>query len=332
MIVPSIDLMGGKVVQLKQGREKMLEVEDFLSLAKKFDRCAETAVIDLDAAMGRGGNLNIIKEVLKVAECRVGGGINSVEKARDLLALGATRVIIGSRAFEHDRVAHDFLKSLERSVGRNRLIIAIDSREREIVTKAWTHGTGLKLLDTVKELEPYASEFLFTCVEKEGCLKGTDLETIRELKKATGNSLTVAGGITTLDEVRELASLGVDCQLGMALYTGKFTLEEAFIESLDWKGGLVPTITQNEDGKVLMLAYSNKESLGKAFETGRMTYYSRSRKKLWTKGETSGNYQELVRLRADCDGDALLATVRQKGPACHTGKHSCFGHNKFISD
>jgi len=321
--------MGGKVVQLRQGCEKMLEVEDYLSLAKKFNRCCETAVIDLDAAMGKGTNLDIVNKLLGVAECRVGGGIRTVEKARELLSLGATKIIIGTKAFENDRINHDFLRELENSVGRDRTIIAIDAREREIVTKAWKHNTGLNLLDTAKELEKYASEFLFTCVEKEGCLKGTDIGTMRALKAATSNSLTVAGGITTLDDVRELSALGVDCQLGMALYTGKFTLEQAFIESLKWKEPLIPTVTQDMGGNVLMLAYSSRESLAKAFESGKMTYWSRSRKELWTKGDTSGNFQELVRIRTDCDGDALLATVRQKGPACHTGKRSCFGHRRF---
>ncbi|UCE05742.1 MAG: bifunctional phosphoribosyl-AMP cyclohydrolase/phosphoribosyl-ATP diphosphatase HisIE [bacterium] len=329
MIIPSIDLMNGKAVQLKQGKEKVLERDNPIDLAKDFNKYNEIVVIDLDAAMGNGNNDTVIKQICSIADCRVGGGIRHPERAKELISWGASKIIIGSKAFEKDQINHEFLTSLNSAIGKQHIIIAIDAFEGEIVTQAWKHKTGLKLFDVVKELEEYASEFLYTCVEKEGGLQGTNLDTIEKLRQITTNQLTVAGGVTTMEEIRKLAKLDVDVQLGMAIYTGKIKLEEAFIESLNWKSDLIPTITCDSDGQVLMLAYSNKESLYKTYENGRMWYFSRSRNRLWMKGETSGHDQDLIKIRNDCDSDALLATVRQEGVACHQGSYSCFGDKKF---
>jgi phosphoribosyl-AMP cyclohydrolase / phosphoribosyl-ATP pyrophosphohydrolase len=332
MLIASIDIMNGKVVQLRQGFEKMLERDDALALAKEFDRYSEIAVIDLDAAMNKGDNTELIKQILKIGESRIGGGIRTVEKAKELLSWGAQKVIISSKAFEQDAVNHAFLEELSHAVGKNSIIIALDARNGSIVTHGWKHDTGLDLFHVIKELETYCSEFLFTCVEREGTMTGTDLRSAGELVKQTKNKITVAGGIHTLDEIRQCARMGTDIQIGMALYTGKITLTQGFIESLNWSKGLIPTIAQDASGQVLMLAYSNKESLCKSFESGSMWYFSRSRNVLWRKGETSGNTQELIRMRTDCDQDALLVTVRQNGVACHTETYSCFGGKKFSLD
>lgn len=329
MLIASIDLMAGKVVQLKQGKDKVLERDDYLQLAKEFDKYGETAVIDLDAVMDRGENLGIIKEILKVAECRVGGGIRSLKKAKELISFGARKVIIGSIALENDRINHNFLQELVSAIGQDKIIIAIDALNGEIVTQGWKHKTGLNLFDVINKVENYCSEFLYTCVEKEGLLKGIDMEKVRGVVKSTKNRVTVAGGVNSIDEIREIGRIGSDVQVGMALYTNRISIAEAFIESLNWKNELIPTVTRDYSGDVLNLAYSNKDSLTKTFETDKMWYFSRSRNKLWMKGETSDNTQEFIRLRADCDRDALLATVKQKGVACHTGVYSCFGSKKF---
>lgn len=330
MIIPSIDLMDGKAVQLKQGKDKMLERDNPLDLAKEFNKIGQIAVIDLDAAMNKGNNRAIIREICKIAECRVGGGIRDIETAREIISFGAFKIIIGTKAFENDQINHQFLKELSEAVTKQRVMIAIDAFEGEIVTKGWKHKTGLNLFDVAEELEPYSSEFLFTCVEKEGGMQGTDMETIKQLKKTNKNKLTVAGGVTTMEEVVELAALELDAQLGMALYTGQIDLVEAFIESLNWgKQSLIPTIATDPAGQVLMIAYSNKDSIRTAFKTGNMCYFSRSRNKLWIKGETSGHLQKLIQMRTDCDFDALLVTVKQTGAACHHESYSCFGDRKF---
>jgi phosphoribosyl-ATP pyrophosphohydrolase/phosphoribosyl-AMP cyclohydrolase len=329
MVIPSIDLMGGKVVQLRQGREKILEAGRAQELIREFDRFGETAVIDLDAALNRGENRNLIREILKLGDCRAGGGIRDVATAKDFLRWGARKIIVGSQAFAADRINRTFLAELSADLGRDRIIVAIDSRQGRIVTRGWTRETGLEILKVVPEIEPYCAEFLFTCVEREGCLQGTDISLVRELVRQTRNRITVAGGIAARDEIRELSRLGVNCQLGMALYTERIGLADAFSETVDWDKGLIPTVTQDETGQVLTLAYSNRESLQNVFTTGQMWYFSRSRNRLWRKGETSGHAQELLKIRTDCDGDALLARVRQKGCACHNGSYSCFGGMDF---
>jgi phosphoribosyl-ATP pyrophosphohydrolase/phosphoribosyl-AMP cyclohydrolase len=329
MIIPSIDIMDGRAVQLRQGREKVLEGPPPLELASKFALFGEIAVIDLDAALGLGSNRDLVASLCRRADCRVGGGIRTVQDAREIVSMGAVKVIVGTRAFDGDALDRAFLEELSAAVGRSRVLVAVDALEGEIVTRGWKHRTGLDLFDAVEEIETCAGGLLFTCVEKEGCLQGTDMKTIERLRQRVRGRLTIAGGVTTMDEVRALAGLGVDVQLGMALYTGRITLEEGFIESLDWSKGLIPTVACDEAGQVLMLAYSSRESLRKTFQTGTMWYFSRSRSRLWMKGETSGNTQALSALRADCDRDTVLASVRQKGPACHLGEKSCFGDRRF---
>ncbi len=321
MIIASIDLMDGKAVQLRQGKEKVLERKNVLGLAKEFSKYGEIAVIDLDAAMGKGSNLDLIKKICKIADCRVGGGIRTIEKANELLQAGAKKIIIGTKA------APKFLKQLP----KGRVIAAVDAKDGYVVTKGWTEKTKQKPQELIKKLEPYCSGFLFTNVDKEGLMQGIDFGIVKKLKAITKNNLTVAGGISSIDDIKKLENLGVDSQLGMALYTGKIKLNEAFISLLYFKknAGLIPTITQDDKKQVLMLAFSNKESLLRTFKTGKATYYSRSRKKIWEKGETSGNYQEILKVKYDCDKDTLLFIVKQKNVACHTGKYSCFDDKEF---
>lgn len=323
MIIPSIDIMNGKVVQLINGKKKVLEVDDPVTLAADFRKYGEIAVIDLDAAMGKGSNLELIKKICKIADCRVGGGIRTKKQVMELLAAGARKVIIGTAATK------EFLSQLP----KQRVIVALDNIDGEVVDKAWTRKTGRDVTQQVKELEPYCSEFLVTFVEKEGMMQGTNLEMVEKLKNKTRIKLTIAGGVSSPKEVAKLEALGCNSQLGMAVYTEKISLSDCFVSSIDFKKGLIPTIVQDSSSRVLMLAYSSSESLSLTFKTGKPTYFSRSRNKIWVKGETSGNTQDLITVRFDCDNDALLFTVYQKNVACHTGSYSCFSDKTFtLSD
>ena len=332
MIYPSIDISNGKAVQLQQGKKKILERDDPLSLAHEFCKFGEIAVIDLDAARETGRNDEIIKALCKACDCRVGGGIRSLEKAREVLSWGAEKIIIGTRAVTDTGLDFHFLDDLVCAVGRDRLILALDTENRKIVTRGWKRQTGIPLDDVISQAAPYASELLLTCVEKEGLMQGGDTAGWQNMREKTDLPITVAGGIASLEEINALSRLDLDIQLGMALYTEKFSLAEAFSAACDWSLGMLPTITTDTSGQVLMLAYSTPESFKKTCDTGQVWYFSRSRDQLWQKGETSGHVQNFKRIRMDCDGDALLITANQKGPACHTGRYSCFGQRYFSLD
>ncbi|GAB1482672.1 imidazole glycerol phosphate synthase subunit HisF [Treponema sp.] len=342
MVIASIDVKDGKVVQLKQGRDLVLEREDAAALASDFHRYGEVAVIDLDAALGSGSNDALVKSLLRKADCRVGGGIKTVERAKELISLGAKKVIVGSIAFRSALPAGSpgsasgfavntaFLSKLSAAIGRERLIVAVDARQGRIVVDGWKTETGLDLYESAKAVEAYAGELLFTCTEREGTLSGIDLEQVKALRSAVSCLVTVAGGVTTLEEIQAIAELGCDVQLGMALYTGKIALADAFLRSLSWKkSDLLPVIAQAADGQVLMTGFADREALAESFSRGKLCLHSRSRNKLWMKGETSGNTLTLLRLRADCDRDALLATVIPAGPSCHTGAWTCFGDRAY---
>lgn len=330
MVVASIDLMDGKAVQLRQGAEKILEVDDPLALADKFNRYGDVAIIDLDAALGQGDNRALMRQLITRCDARVGGGIRTVEQAQEWIALGAKKVILGSTVFADDKLNIPFLEALGKVLSPQEIIIAIDARGDEIVTKGWKHRTGINLYEAAELLSPYAGEYLFTCVEREGTMQGIDTEILDKLQESTRCKITAAGGVQSIDEIAMLAKRDLDVQLGMALYTGKVNLDDAFIASLNWKEDLMPVITRDDAGRVLMLAYANRESLAKTFAENRMCYFSRSRNQLWLKGETSGHYQDLQTMRTDCDRDTLLATVNQNNVACHTGSYSCFGEKGFL--
>jgi phosphoribosyl-ATP pyrophosphohydrolase/phosphoribosyl-AMP cyclohydrolase len=348
MVIASIDIKDGKVVQLRQGSELVLQRDNAPELAEEFDRYGEVAVIDLDAALGSGGNRDMVKSLLRRAECRVGGGIRTAEQARELVSLGAKKIIIGSAAFrlpgKKDAggpafgVNREFLEALVKKIGRERIIVAVDAKGAagggyEIVVDGWKTPTGLPLPETARAVEPYVSELLFTCVDREGSMTGIDLAPVKKLREAVSCAVTAAGGFSSLEEIRAAAALGCDVQLGMALYTGKITLADAFTGSLNWEkarpsGGLLPVIAQSPDGQVLMTGFADPEAVAESFRRGKLCFHSRSRNKLWMKGESSGNTLRLLRLRADCDRDALLAVVEPAGPVCHTGAYSCFGTDR----
>jgi phosphoribosyl-ATP pyrophosphohydrolase/phosphoribosyl-AMP cyclohydrolase len=341
MVISSIDLQAGKVVQLKNGKDLVIERDDPDSLIKEFDIYGETAVIDLDAARGAllpngmTANTTIIKRLVTMGNVRVGGGIRDVKTARELVSLGAEKVIIGSAAFsaaggnsgggESGFLNEEFLRDLAAEIGKERIIISVDAIHGDIAIKGWTETAGIKLLDAAREAEKYCGELLFTCVEKEGCMQGTDMAAVEQLRAAVSCRLVVAGGVSSLTEITALSKLGCDVQLGMALYTGAVSLKDAFIEGLNWgKVDLIPVIAQDVSGEVLMLGYANKEAFDKTFTIRELTFWSRTRKVLWTKGAHSRKYLRVVRLRADCDRDTVLATVVPHGNVCHTGSWNCF--------
>ncbi len=226
MILPCIDLMEGKVVQLVQGRDKALEGDRPEEMLRKFAAFPEIQVIDLDAAMGRGSNDALVEMLAARAKTRVGGGVRTVERAQALIAQGAYRVIVGTSAFTRGGVNESFLAALRDAIGRDRLIVAVDSKSGRIVVKGWQEATNLSAEDVLHSLEPYCSGFLCTYVDKEGMLQGTDLNWFRRLRAATSLELTAAGGITTLEEIQALVDMNVHAAVGMAIYTGRLSLEQ----------------------------------------------------------------------------------------------------------
>ncbi len=340
MVVASIDLKDGYVVQLKNGKDLELKRNDADELIEKFNRYGEVAVIDLDAALGnvdsKGDTVNtpVLKRLLRKGNVRTGGGIRTVKRAKELVSLGAEKVIIGSAAWKQNPepgepvLNTEFLDELANTIGKQRIIIAVDAVKGNIAVKGWTETAGIPFIEGAKQAEKYCSELLFTCVEKEGCMKGTDMKLVTDLRAAVSCRVVAAGGVSSVSEILNLEKAGCDVQLGMALYTKKVDLSEAFIQCLNWdKVSLIPVIAQSVNGDVLMMGYATRKAFEKTFSTGKLTFWSRTRNVLWTKGETSGHYLEVVKLRADCDRDTVLATVIPHGPVCHLGNWTCFESN-----
>ncbi len=318
MIIPSIDISGGQAVQLVGGRDKALDAGDPLAIAEQFSLAGPIAVIDLDAAMGTGDNRAVIERLVARYDCRVGGGIRSHDAAMRWLDAGAEQIILGTAA------RPELLSRLP----RERVIAALDARDGEVMVEGWQKATGTGVLERMAELRDLVAGFLVTFIEVEGRMVGTPLDQIAPLVAASGHArLTVAGGVTTAEEIATIDRLGADAQVGMALYTGRMTLSNAIAAPLtsDRPDGLWPTVVADEFGRALGLAWSNAESLHNAVTTRRGVYHSRTRG-VWVKGETSGATQELLRIDLDCDRDALRFTVRQADPGfCHTGTWTCWG-------
>jgi phosphoribosylformimino-5-aminoimidazole carboxamide ribotide isomerase len=226
MIFPCIDLMGGRVVQLVQGRIPALEGDTPEMMLKRFAPFPQIQVIDLDAAMGRGANHELVQMLAANAAIRAGGGVRSVERAQALLAQGAHRVIVGTSAFTAEGLNRPFLEALANAIGNERVILALDSQGGRIVIRGWQEATGLIAEDVIGQSEPYCSGFLCTYVDKEGMMQGTDLDWFRRLRSSTGHEITAAGGITTMEDIRALDAMHVHAAIGMAIYTGRFDIDE----------------------------------------------------------------------------------------------------------
>jgi phosphoribosylformimino-5-aminoimidazole carboxamide ribotide isomerase len=219
MIIPCIDLMDRKVVQLVQGKEKFLELPNAVAVLEKFASYPEIQVIDLDAAMGKAeNNTEIVRELCRRKPCRVGGGIRSVERARAAVRDGALKVIVGSSAFRAHGINEEFLRGLVAAVPREKILIAVDSLGDRVAIRGWRETLALTAAQALPQLEPYCSEFLCTYIDAEGKLQGTNMEWFRSLRAATRLPITAAGGVTTDEEIQALEELGMNAALGMAIY------------------------------------------------------------------------------------------------------------------
>jgi phosphoribosylformimino-5-aminoimidazole carboxamide ribotide isomerase len=225
MLIPSIDLQGGHVVQLVQGERLAIQTDDVDAWVRRFTGRAKVQLIDLDAAKGTGDNAGLVARICRALPCRVGGGIRTIERAEATLALGASKVILGSALFRDGVVDVDFARRLGDRVGPDRLIAAVDGRGGRVVVHGWRTTLGLTPADAIVQLEPFVGEFLYTHVDLEGLMRGTDMPAIAALRAITARALTAAGGITTREEIAQLDAMGVDAVVGMALYTGKLDLD-----------------------------------------------------------------------------------------------------------
>ena len=223
MIIPCIDLQDGRAVQLVRGRKLRLAVEDIFGLLERFRDYPLLHVIDLDAAMGRGSNARLVGQLCRKApmRVRVGGGVRTAARAKRILAAGAEKVIIGSAAFRNGTVNRLFLSSLVAAIGKNRIIVAVDTQGGRVLVRGWQEKLRLTPETVFPELESYASEFLCTYVDAEGTMRGTSLRWFRQLRKSTRLPITAAGGIRSAREVRQLERLGMNAAVGMALYLNR---------------------------------------------------------------------------------------------------------------
>jgi phosphoribosylformimino-5-aminoimidazole carboxamide ribotide isomerase len=218
MLIPSIDLMGGKIVQLVQGEKKALEFDDFEPWLARFARYPLVQIIDLDAAIGQGDNRHLVRSLLRQLPCQVGGGIRTAERAQEMLGDGALRVIIGSSLIKDESIQSTFAEQLASEVGADKLIFAVDSKGGKVAIRGWRQLTDISAAQMIRALESWCSGFLYTHIDTEGLLLGMPLDVVSDLRSVTTKRLIVAGGIRTQEEVDRLDAMGVDAVVGMAIY------------------------------------------------------------------------------------------------------------------
>jgi phosphoribosylformimino-5-aminoimidazole carboxamide ribotide isomerase len=227
MLIPSIDLMGNRIVQLVQGERLALESHAIDEWIDRFRGWPKVQLIDLDAAKNQGQNDDLVARICRELPCRVGGGIRSLDRAVRVIVGGGTHAMVGSALFKGGAVDTAFAELLATTIGPSRLIAAVDSKGGHVVVDAWRTSLPLTAVDAMRQLEPFFGGFLYTHVDREGLLQGTDMEAIRRVRAATSREVVAAGGITTMEEVDELDSMGVDAVVGMALYTGRMSMPPA---------------------------------------------------------------------------------------------------------
>jgi phosphoribosylformimino-5-aminoimidazole carboxamide ribotide isomerase len=221
MLIPSIDLMGGKIVQLVQGEKKKLEFDNFEYWIERFSKYPVVQLIDLDAARGSGHNRDLVKQILGRLPCQVGGGIRDVETAQELLEMGARRVIIGSALLSEGRINQAHARALAEKIPAAALMFALDSKGGRVAVDGWRTKTSVTAFEMIRELEPFCGSFLYTHIDTEGLMGGIPMETVHAIRGATARHLVVAGGITEQREIDSLDALGIDAVVGMALYSGR---------------------------------------------------------------------------------------------------------------
>jgi phosphoribosylformimino-5-aminoimidazole carboxamide ribotide isomerase len=225
MLIPAIDLQGGRVVQLVQGEELAIASTDIDGWVERFAAFPQVQLIDLDAAKGEGDNAALVESICRRLPVRVGGGVRSIDRARALLARGARKVILGSSLFRGDDIDMPFVESLAAALPPEQLIAAVDARGGRVVIHGWRTALEVAPEAAVRRLEPFFGEFLFTNVDREGLMRGIDRGAIQRVRDATHRRLTAAGGVTTQEEIDWLDSIGVDAVAGMAVYTGWLSIE-----------------------------------------------------------------------------------------------------------
>ena len=223
MLIPSIDLMGGKIVQLVQGEKKALEFDNFDCWIERFSKYPLVQVIDLDAARGAGSNRLLVNRIVERLNCQVGGGIRSLETAQEVLKAGARKVILGSALLEDGKINTQFAATLASALGTAALVFAVDSRGGRVAIDGWRKETALTAFDMIRALEPFCETFLYTHIDTEGLMGGIPMETVKAIRQSTSRRLVAAGGITTRREIDMLDALGVDAVVGMALYSGRIS-------------------------------------------------------------------------------------------------------------
>lgn len=224
MLIPSIDLQGGQVVQLEQGDRRVFASDDIDGWVKKFSTYPLVQVIDLDAAMRQGSNLELVRRLCARIPCQVGGGIRTPDDAKALLSAGARRVIVGSMFFDDRGARPDVAAEFAAEVGEDAVVAAVDSRGGQVVVRGWTSVVPISAVDAVSVLDPHVGAFLYTHVDTEGLLKGTSMEAIRAVQAATRRPVIAAGGIRSMAEVEALDADGIDAVVGMAVYRGLIQL------------------------------------------------------------------------------------------------------------
>lgn len=220
MLIPCIDLMGGKIVQLIQGEKKALEYDDPTPWVRRFEKYPLVHVVDLDAAMGRGSNRAVIARLARQLPCQVGGGVRNTADAKELLAIGAKRVVVGSALITGSQVDTAFAQSLSDAFGAASLVFAVDAKHGQLAIRGWKEVVAITPADAIRQLDNLCSAFLYTNVDKEGLLGGFPIAEARALRALTKNQLIVGGGINSLEQINQLNELGVDAIAGMAVYTG----------------------------------------------------------------------------------------------------------------